>query len=52
VCSDRPEMSDHVAQSRILRNITAPVHYSLLSNRCDMNLFNRIVIEDYARAND
>jgi hypothetical protein len=52
VCSARPEMSDHVAQSRILRNITAPAHYSLLSNDCDMNLFDRIVIEDYARAND
>ena len=52
MCSARPEMSDHVAQSRILRNITVPAHYSLLSNCCDMNLFDRIVIEDYARADD
>jgi hypothetical protein len=52
VCSARPEMMNHVAQSRILRNVTAPAHYSLLSNHCDMNLFNRIVVEDYTRAND
>jgi hypothetical protein len=52
VYSARPEMTDHVAQSRILRNVTAPAHYSLLSNYCDMNLFDRIVSEDYTGAND
>ena len=50
--SARPEMTDHVAQSRILRNVTALAHYSLLSNNCKMNLFDRIVVEDYTRAND
>ncbi len=50
--SARPEMTDHVAQSRILRNVTPPAYYSLLSNYCDMNLFDRIVIKDYTGAND
>ncbi len=50
--SARPEMTDHAAQSRILRNVTAPAHCSLLSNNCNMNLFDRIVIEDYTGAND
>ncbi len=52
VYSARPEMTDHVAQSRVLRNVTALAHYSLLSNYCDMNLFDRIVVEDYTGAND
>ena len=50
--SARPEMTDHVVQSRILRNVSVPAHYSLLSDYCDMNLFDRIVIEDYTGAND
>ena len=50
--SARPEVTDHVVQSRILWNVSVPAHYSLLSNYCDMNLFDRIVVEDYTGAND
>ena len=47
-----PEMTDHVVQSRIHQNISVLAHYSLLSNHCDMNLFNRMVVEDYTRTNN